>query len=89
LIMTWTVALNAQGIGDRRTPLVWPQGRPAPRLLAAAEEVLRADPTAETRNLKTLRPNPVAERALRLAGKYTVLLNLDSEARMATIRARR
>jgi hypothetical protein len=46
---------------------------------------LRADPTAETRNLKTLRPNPVAERALRLFGKYRVLFHLDSEARVATL----
>jgi hypothetical protein len=76
---------RAQGIGDRRPPLVWPQGRPAPLLLAAAEAVLRADPTAETRNLKTLRPNPVAERELSLFGKCRVLFHLDSEARVATI----
>src|SRR5262249_44779103 len=37
-------------------------------LLREAEEYLAADPLGVTRNLKTLRPNPVAQRELRLRG---------------------
>jgi hypothetical protein len=47
--------------------------------------VLRADPITENRNAKTLRPEPVAQRELRLFGKYRVLFNLDEEAREVTI----
>jgi mRNA-degrading endonuclease RelE of RelBE toxin-antitoxin system len=54
-------------------------------LLNEAEERLSADPTAETANLKTLRPNPVAQRELRLFGKYRVLFNVDEVAREVTI----
>jgi hypothetical protein len=79
--MAWTVALKESVIDDLR----WFGRKDGRLLLAAAEEVLRADPTAETPNLKTLRPNPVAERELRLFGKYRVLFNLDCEARVATI----
>lgn len=61
-------------------------GRPDARLLLeAAVEILAGDPEAETRNLKTLRPNPVARRELRLFGKYRFLFNLDPPARSVTI----
>jgi hypothetical protein len=46
---------------------------------------LGSDPIAETRNLKTLRPNPVAQRELRLFGKYRVLLSVDEQDHKATI----
>ena len=45
----------------------------------------RLVPLAETRNAKTLRPNPVAERELRLFGKYRVLFNVDEDAEEVTI----
>ena len=35
--------------------------------------------------MKTLRPNPVAERELRLFGKYRVLFNVDEENEEVTI----
>lgn len=54
-------------------------------LLAATEERLADDPTAEARNLKTLRPNPVAQRELRLFGKYRVLFNVDTETEVVTV----
>jgi hypothetical protein len=54
-------------------------------LLSAAVERLTADPLAETRHLKTLRPNPVAQRELRLFGKYRVLFSVDPAAEVITI----
>jgi mRNA-degrading endonuclease RelE of RelBE toxin-antitoxin system len=42
---------------------------------------LAADPDFETRNLKTLRENAVAQRELRLWGKVRVLFNIDVERR--------
>src|SRR4029077_2070562 len=81
LIMAWTVVLKESVIDDLR----WFGRRDGRLLLAAAEEILAADPTAETRNLKTLRPNPVAQRELRLFGKYRVLFNTDIDAEIVTI----
>lgn len=54
-------------------------------MLAEAEERLTADPVAETKQMKTLRPNPVAQRELRLFGKYRVLFNVDAKAQQVTI----
>jgi hypothetical protein len=54
-------------------------------LLEAAEARLAADPLAETRNMKTLRPNAVARRELRLFGKYGVLFNVDAAQELVTI----
>ncbi|MCW8131214.1 MAG: hypothetical protein KIS92_12770 [Planctomycetota bacterium] len=46
---------------------------------------LEQDPTVETRNMKTLRENPIAQRELRLHGKYRILFNVDLERRTVTI----
>ncbi|MBI3468478.1 MAG: addiction module toxin RelE [Planctomycetes bacterium] len=54
-------------------------------LLKAAEQHLAVDPLVETRNMKTLRPNPIAQRELRVFGKYRVLFNLDLAAMVVTI----
>jgi hypothetical protein len=71
--MAWTVALKESVIKDLR----W-FGRKDGRLLFdTAVERLKADPLAETRHLKTLGPNPVAQRELRLFGKLGVLFNVD------------
>ena len=40
---------------------------------------------AEKKNLKTLRPNPVAQRELRLFGKYRVLFSVDEKDQLVTI----
>jgi hypothetical protein len=61
-MIEWTVALKESVIDDLR----WFGRKDGRLLLAAAEAALAADPTAETRSLKTLRPNPVAQRELRL-----------------------
>ena len=54
-------------------------------LLKEAEQHLTADPLQESRNMKTLRANPVAERELRLFGNYRVLFNVDEEHEKVTI----
>jgi mRNA-degrading endonuclease RelE of RelBE toxin-antitoxin system len=50
-----------------------------------ALEHLEQDPLAETKNLKTLRPNPIAQRELRLFGKYRVLFSIDGNNQLVTI----
>jgi mRNA-degrading endonuclease RelE of RelBE toxin-antitoxin system len=79
--MAWTVILKESVIDDLR----WFGRRDGRLLLAAARERLESDPVVETRNQKTLRPNPVAQRELRLFGNYRVLFNVDSAAQVVTI----
>jgi len=55
------------------------------KVLEKALEHLERDPLAETKSLKTLRPNPVAQRELRLFGKYRVLFSVNEEDQTATI----
>src|SRR5262249_11930158 len=79
--MAWTVALKESVIDDLR----WFGRKDGRTLLKAAQERLSVDPLAETRHLKTLRSNPVAQRELRLLGKYRVLFNVDATAEVVTI----
>jgi mRNA-degrading endonuclease RelE of RelBE toxin-antitoxin system len=73
--MAWTVELKESAIDDFR----WFGKKDGRMLLNEAEQHLTADPLLESRNMKTLRPNPVAQRELRLFGKYRVLFNVDQE----------
>ncbi len=79
--MRWTVALKESVIDDLR----WFGKKDGRKLLKEAEQQLTSDPLLESRNMKTLRPNPVAERELRLFGKYRVLFNVDEENEEVTI----
>lgn len=79
--MAWKVTLKESVLEDLR----WFGRKDGRLLLATAEEALCDNPLAVTRNLKTLRPNPVAERELRLQGKYRVLFNVDEETEVVTI----
>ncbi len=79
--MSWTVTLKESVIGDLR----WFGRKDGRILLDEAERRLSADPLAETRSMKTLRPNPLAQRELRLFGKYRVLFNVDTEVEEVTI----
>jgi len=54
--------------------------------IAAIEANLRHEPTAETRNRKRLRPNPVADWELR-AGRLRVLYNVEEDAHLVQIEA--
>jgi mRNA-degrading endonuclease RelE of RelBE toxin-antitoxin system len=79
--MNWTVALKESVIDDLR----WFGKRDGRKLLKEAEQHLTSNPLLESRNMKSLRPNPVAERELRLFGKYRVLFNVDEEHEEVTI----
>ena len=79
--MAWHVEIMPSALDDLR----W-FGRKVGRiLLQMAEAILSGNPLAESKNLKTLRPNPVAERELRLSGKYRVLFNVDAVKEIVTI----
>jgi mRNA-degrading endonuclease RelE of RelBE toxin-antitoxin system len=79
--MAWKVALKESVLEDLR----WFGRKVGRQLLEAAESHLSDDPLAETRNMKTLRPNPVAQRELRLSGKYRVLFSIDEGEETVTI----
>lgn len=79
--MSWTVTLKESVIDDLR----WFGKKDGRLLLNEAEQRLSSDPLLESRNMKTLRPNPVAERELRLFGRYRVLFNVDEEVEEVTI----
>ena len=79
--MAWTVTLKESVIADLR----WFGRKDGRLLLKTATQQLSVDPLAETRKLKTLRPNPLAQRELRLFGKYRVLFNVDPGAEVVTI----
>ncbi|HUG67834.1 MAG TPA: hypothetical protein VMM76_08780 [Pirellulaceae bacterium] len=79
--MSWTVELKESVIDDLR----WFGRKDGRRLLNEAEQHLVADPLLESRNMKTLRPNPVAERELRLFGRYRVLFNVNEANEEVTI----
>lgn len=79
--MAWTVKLKESVVEDLR----WFGRKDGRLLLQAALERLEADPVTESRHLKTLRPNPVAQRELRLHGKYRVLFDVDPDAEVVTI----
>ena len=77
----WTVTLKQSVIDDLRA-LGRKQGRAA---LTVATERLSSDPLATTRHLKSLRPNPVAHRELRLFDRYRVLFTVDEAETTVTI----
>jgi hypothetical protein len=79
--MTWAIVLKESVIDDLR----WFGRKDGRILLKESEKRLREDPLATTQNMMTLRPNPVAERELRLAGKYRVLFNVDTVLEEVTI----
>jgi mRNA-degrading endonuclease RelE of RelBE toxin-antitoxin system len=81
LAMAWTVELKESVLDDLR----WFGKRHGRPLLKEALRNLEADPLLKSRQMKTLRPNPVARRELRLFGKYRVLFNLDEPSRVVTI----
>jgi mRNA-degrading endonuclease RelE of RelBE toxin-antitoxin system len=77
----WTVAVKESVVDDLRA-LGKKQGR---AVLKAAISRLSEDPLAQTRNLKTLRPNAIAPRELKLFGRYRVLFSVDAAEATVTI----
>ncbi|HVA82335.1 MAG TPA: type II toxin-antitoxin system RelE/ParE family toxin [Candidatus Binataceae bacterium] len=77
----WKVELKESVVDDLRA-----LGRKQSRaVLTAASQRLAADPLSTTRHLKSLRPNPVAHRELRLFGRYRVLFTIDEAEAIVTI----
>jgi mRNA-degrading endonuclease RelE of RelBE toxin-antitoxin system len=77
----WSVELRESVIDDLRALGV----RQRRAVLKAATARLTEDPLAQTRHLKTLRANPVAERELRLFGHYRVLVTVNRSEATVTI----
>ena len=77
----WTVSLSESVIDDLKA-----LGRKQARaVLKEATARLSSDPLATRRHLKSLRPNPVAHRELRLFGRYRVLFSVDEAEMTVTI----
>jgi mRNA-degrading endonuclease RelE of RelBE toxin-antitoxin system len=79
--MTWTVEVKEAALQQ----LQWFGKKTGRQLLKKALEHLEHDPLAETKNMKTLRPNPIAKRELPLFGTYRVLFSVDERDQLATI----
>jgi hypothetical protein len=79
--MAWTVKVKVAAVDH----LQWFGKKTGRKVLAKALEYLEHDPLAETKNLKTLRPNRVAERELRLFGKHRVLFSVDRKGQLVTV----
>ncbi len=79
--MAWAVHLKESVIEDLR----WFGRKDGRMLLKEAEQRLSADPLTDRQNMKALRPNPVAQRELRLLGKFGVLFDVDEETEEVTI----
>src|SRR5262245_9137421 len=79
--MAWVVELKESVLDDLR----WFGKRDGRQLLKEALRRLEEDPLVESRQMKTLRPNPVAGRELRLFVKYRVLFSVDEPAQLVTI----
>jgi mRNA-degrading endonuclease RelE of RelBE toxin-antitoxin system len=79
--MAWIVELKQSVIDDLR----WFGKRGGRQLLKEALGRLEESPLVESGQMKTLRPNPVAGRELRLFGKYRVLFNVDEQSQVVTI----
>jgi mRNA-degrading endonuclease RelE of RelBE toxin-antitoxin system len=77
----WRVLLKESAVDDLRAL----GGKPGRAVLTEATRRLEADPLVQTRHMKTLRPNPVAQRELRLFGGYRVLFNVNRPQQRVTI----
>lgn len=79
--MAWIVNLKESVIDDLR----WFGKKTGRQILADIDARLSSDPLVESRNMKTLQPNPVAQRELRLHGKYRVLFSVDEAAQSVAV----
>ncbi len=73
--MAWTVRVKEEALKH----LQWFGKKTGRKLLEKALEHLEQDPLANTKNLKTLRPNRVAARELRLFGAFRVLFSVEED----------
>ncbi len=77
----WTVSFKESIVDDLR----WFGKKNERILLDETARILAENPLAESRNMKSLRPNRVAQRELRLFGKYRVLFDVDEGSREVVI----
>jgi hypothetical protein len=68
VLMKWDVSLKDSVRDDLR----WFGKKDGRLILQAALQLLTEEPLAQTKNMKTLRPNAFAQRELRLLGKIPV-----------------
>src|SRR5438105_1418740 len=79
--MIWNVEVKEEAISH----LAWFGKATGRKLLQNARKHLEQDPLAEPKNMKSLRPNPIAQRELRLFGKYRVLFSVDVAEQLVTL----
>ena len=79
--MAWTVEVKEAALEH----IQWFGKKTGRKLLKEALRHLERDPLGESKHMKTLRPNPVAARELRLFGKYRVLFSVHEERHLTTI----
>jgi mRNA-degrading endonuclease RelE of RelBE toxin-antitoxin system len=79
--MAWTVNVKEAAFDH----LLWLGKKTGRKVLKKALEYLEENPLAETKNMKTLRPNKVADKELRLFGKYRVLFSVCESDNEVTI----
>jgi mRNA-degrading endonuclease RelE of RelBE toxin-antitoxin system len=79
--MAWRVEVKEAAIDH----LAWFGRKLGRKLLQSALKFLEQDPLAQTRNMKSLRPNSIAQRELRLFGKYRVLFSVEADDERVTI----
>jgi mRNA-degrading endonuclease RelE of RelBE toxin-antitoxin system len=79
--VAWRVVLKESVIADLR----WFGKRDGRLILRETARLLSADPLLETRSMRRLRPNPIAQRELRVFGTYRVLFNIDESAKEVTV----
>src|SRR6266700_3568554 len=81
MTMAWNVEVKEAAVEH----LQWFGKKTGRKVLKTALEYLESDPLGETKNMKTLRPNPVAQRELRLFGKYRMLFSVEERDEMVTV----
>ena len=79
--MTWIVEVKEAAVEHLR----WLGKKTGRLLLQKALDILSENPLAESKHLKTLRPNPMAQKELRVWGKYRVLFSVNEEENRVTI----
>ena len=79
--MTWTVELKPSVVAD----LKWLGKKQSKAVFSRAVALLEKNPLADSKNMKTLRPNAAAERELRVLGDYRVLFNVDQASQTVTL----
>ena len=79
--MAWIVEVKEAAVEHLR----WLGKKTGRLLFRKTLDILSENPLAETRHLKILRPNPIAQKELRVWGKYRVLFSVNEEENRVTI----